>query len=139
MLVINERYSIPDEELEWSFTRSGGPGGQNVNKVSSRAVLRWKLAENTSLPEEARMRLRGLERRRITTRGDLLLTSQRFRDQERNRTDCLDRLREMVLRALIVPKLRKPTRPTQGSKRRRLADKRHRAQRKQGRQGFPEE
>jgi ribosome-associated protein len=135
MLVINERFTIPESELTFTFARSGGPGGQNVNKVSSKAVLRWNLAANTSLPEEAKVRLRGLERRRVTTEGELLVVSQAYRDQERNKQDCLDRLREMVLRALVVPKARKATKPTRASKRRRVEAKRRRSETKQQRRG----
>jgi ribosome-associated protein len=133
MPAINEQVSIPDDELEWSFARSGGPGGQNVNKVSSKAILRWRLAENTTLPAEAKNRLQGQQRRRITSEGDLLITSQRYRDQDRNKQDCLERLREMVLAALEAPTPRKPTKPTRGARRRRLADKRHHSARKQQR------
>jgi ribosome-associated protein len=133
MLPITEQVSIPDDELEWSFARAGGPGGQNVNKVSSKALLRWKLAGNTTLPAEAKARLQGQQRRRITTEGDLLITSQRYRDQERNKQDCVDRLREMVVSALEAPTPRRATRPTRGSRRRRLADKRHNSERKEQR------
>src|SRR2546422_2368301 len=91
-----ELFRIPDRELQWSFVRSSGPGGQNVNKVASKAVLRWDLAGSPSVPAEVKARLRTLQRRRITGDGELLLTSQRFRDQERNRLDCLDKLREMI-------------------------------------------
>jgi ribosome-associated protein len=132
---INEHLHIPDDELEWTYARSGGPGGQNVNKVSSKAILRWRLGSNTTLPAEARARLIGQQRRRITTEGDLLITSQRYRDQERNRQDCLDRLREMVLAALEAPKPRKATKPTRGSRRRRLAEKRRRSATKEQRRG----
>lgn len=128
MLVINEQITLPESELEFSFARSGGPGGQNVNKVSSKAILRWAFANSTALPEEAKQRLRGLERGRITTEGDLLVVSQTYRDQERNKQECLDRLRTMILKALEVPRERKATRPTRASKRRRVAEKRHRSQ-----------
>ena len=127
MLPINDTITIAEGELEWSFARSGGPGGQNVNKVASKAILRWHLSASQSVPEAAKERLARLEKKRVTNEGDLLVVSQRFRDQERNRQDCLDRLREMVLRALVVPKVRKTTRPTKGSKRRRLADKKRRS------------
>jgi len=133
MIVINAELSIPEEEVEWSFARSGGPGGQNVNKVASRAVLRWRLGASTVLPEEARRRLLGQQRRRITTEGDLLIQSQRYRDQARNREDCLDKLRDMILQALHVPRPRRATRPTLGSKLRRLTAKKRRGEIKQGR------
>jgi ribosome-associated protein len=133
VLPITEQIHIPESELEWSFARSGGPGGQNVNKVSSKAVLRWRLAENGTLPEEVQVRLRGQQRRRITSEGDLLITSQRYRDQERNKADCLERLRAIVVEALRVPTPRKATKPTRGSRRRRLADKRRQSERKQQR------
>jgi ribosome-associated protein len=139
MVQINEVISIPEDELEWSFARSGGPGGQNVNKVSSKAVLRWRLGGNSTLPAEVKARLEGQQRRRITVEGDLLITSQRYRDQERNKQDCLERLREMVVAALAVPRPRKATKPTRGSRRRRLADKRHRSATKEQRRGPAEE
>src|SRR5947208_8144437 len=103
---VNERIHIPDSELHWTFVRSGGPGGQNVNKVASKAVLRWDLKANTSLPEEVKARLRRQQQRRLTTADELIFSSQRFRDQERNRQDNLDKLRQAVLEALAVPKAR---------------------------------
>src|SRR5262249_37901917 len=91
---INDRLRIPDEEFAWSFVRAGGPGGQNVNKVASKGVLRWDLAASPSVPEDVKSRLRTLLRRRITGEGELVLCSQRHRDQQRNRQDCLDKLHE---------------------------------------------
>ena len=139
MLEINEQIGIPDAELSWSFVRSGGPGGQNVNKVASKAVLRWALQTNTSLPEEVKMRLCGQQRRRITTEGEMVLTSQRYRDQDRNRQDCLEKLRGFVLAALEVPRPRKATRPSRGAKLRRLGDKRRRSETKSTRRSPAEE
>jgi len=133
MVAINDWLTVPDEELEWTFARSGGPGGQNVNKVASKAQLRWHLARNTTLPPEALLRLRGQQRRRITTDGDLLIVSQRHRDQEQNKQECLDKLREMVAEALTAPKPRRPTKPTRGSRQRRLAAKKRRSETKQSR------
>jgi ribosome-associated protein len=127
MLAINDRVQIPETEFDWSYVRSGGPGGQNVNKVASKAVLRWDLANSPSLPEEVKARLRTLQRRRITNEGELILNSQRFRDQERNRQDCLEKLGEMIREALEVPRPRKKTKPSRGARRARLHDKRHRA------------
>jgi ribosome-associated protein len=127
MLEITDRLRIPETELEWSFVRSGGPGGQNVNKVASKAVLRWHLAASPSVPETVKARLRSHHRRRVTAEGDLVLTSQRYRDQERNRQDCLDKLRELVLQAATPPRPRRPTKPTRGSREARLRTKRRRA------------
>jgi len=127
MLNINERFPIPESELSWRFVRSSGPGGQNVNKVASKAVLTWDLASNASLPEDVKARLRTQQRRRINSENRLILTSQRYRDQDRNRQDCLDKLREMVVQALHVPRKRRATRPTRGSREARLRAKVHRS------------
>jgi ribosome-associated protein len=127
VLHVNSRIAIPDHELSWSFVRSSGPGGQNVNKVASKAVLRWPVAVSSSLPEEVRQRLVAQQRRRITTDGELVLSSQRYRDQDRNRQDCLDKLREVVLQAAARPKVRRPTKPTAGSRKRRREDKSRRS------------
>jgi len=118
---------IADAELEWSFVASGGPGGQNVNKVASKAVLRWRLAESVALPPEVKARFVVRQRNRITVEGDLVLSSQKTRDQAVNREDCLEKLRAMIREALIVPTVRKVTKPSKGAKRRRLADKKHRS------------
>jgi ribosome-associated protein len=139
MLEVSAAIHIPEEEFRWRFVRSGGPGGQNVNKVASKAVLRWDLAASPSLPEEVKLRLRTQQRRRVTAEGVLVVNSQRYRDQDRNRQDCLEKLREMVLQAAIVPKPRKPTRPSRASHEKRLAAKRHRAVAKKGRRPPGEE
>jgi ribosome-associated protein len=114
---------IEESELEFSFVRSSGPGGQNVNKVNSKAVLRWNLAASPSLRAETRARL--LERlgTRLTRAGELLVASDRWRDQPRNREDCVERLRALVTAALHVDRTRRATRPTRGSQRRRVAGK----------------
>jgi ribosome-associated protein len=127
MLVINERIHIPESEFSFTFVRSGGPGGQNVNKVASKAVLRWGVDASPSLPADVKARLRARQRRRITTAGDLVLTSQRYRDQDRNRQDCLDKLRAFVREAAVVPRARKKTKPSRAAHERRLADKRRRS------------
>jgi ribosome-associated protein len=132
-LLVAGRIVIPDAEFHWSFVRAGGPGGQNVNKVASRAVLRWDVAASPSLPPDIKARLRAAVANRLTVAGELILSSQRFRDQERNRRDCLAKLGELIERAAIPPKLRKPTRRTAGSRHRRLEAKRHRARVKGGR------
>lgn len=133
MLHINERIGIPESEFEFSFVRSGGPGGQNVNKVASKAVLRWRVADSPSLPAEVKSRFLAQQRRRLTRDGDIVLSSQRFRDQPRNVQDCLDKVRTLVLLATIIPRPRKPTRPTRSSKEMRLQGKRRRAATKSGR------
>lgn len=127
MLDVNEQIHIPDDEFQWSFVRAGGPGGQNVNKVASKAVLRWDLVKTASLPPEVKARLFAQQRTRITVEGEMVLNSQRFRDQERNRQDCLDKLRDLILLAAVVQKPRKKTKRTRGSQERRLDAKRRRA------------
>jgi ribosome-associated protein len=135
MFEINQRLQIPEDEFDWSYARSGGPGGQNVNKVSSKAVLRWDLARSPSLPADVKARLCAQQANRITNEGVLVLMSQQYRDQERNKKDCLDKLRAMILQASATPKKRRPTRPTRGSKERRIQAKKLRATVKAGRQG----
>ena len=127
MFEVSRGIHIPEGEFAWSFVRSGGPGGQNVNKVASKAVLRWDLRHSPSLPAEVRARVEAQQPGRVTTEGELILTSQRYRDQERNRQDCLEKLRAIVLQAAAVPKVRKKRKPTRASKERRLAEKRHRS------------
>lgn len=134
MLAVTELIQIPDDELEWTFARSGGPGGQNVNKVASKAMLRWKAAASAaSIPLPAWERMKATFPSRFTTEGDVVIQSQKFRDQERNREDCEMKLVEMIRTALVVPTPRKATRPTKGSKRRRVADKRRQSERKKSR------
>ena len=130
---INATLIVPDDELFFTFARSGGPGGQNVNKVASKAILHWNLAGNTTLPADVKQRLRTQEANRLTTEGALVLQGQRFRDQGKNIEDCLAKLREMVLRALHVPRPRRPTKPSRGSKQRRLTGKKQQAERKANR------
>ncbi len=130
---INATLTIPDDELLFTFARSGGPGGQNVNKVASKAILHWNLLSNSTLPVDVKLRLRTQEANRITTEGEMVIQGQRFRDQGKNIEDCLSKLREMVLRALYVPRPRRPTKPSKGSKQRRLAGKKQQSQRKANR------
>ncbi len=139
MLEVTPQLRIPDSEFVWSYVRASGPGGQNVNKVASKAVLRWDLAASPSLPADVKARLRAREANRVTAEGELVLTSQRHRDQERNRQDCLDKLREMIARAAARPKVRRKTKPTRGSQERRLQAKKHRSGTKAGRRGGAEE
>lgn len=130
MLTINPRVRIALSEFSFTFVRSSGPGGQNVNKVASKAVLRWDVAASASLPDDVRQRFLQQYARRITNDGELVLSSQRYRDQGRNVADCLERLRAMVTAVAEPPKPRKATRPTAASRRRRLDEKRRASEKK---------
>jgi ribosome-associated protein len=131
ILTVNRRIRIPLSEFEWTFARSGGPGGQNVNKVSSKAQLRWKLAATESLPADVKQRFVQHYKRRITKEGEFLIGSQRYRDQGKNVADCLEKLRELLLAVAVAPTPRKKTKPSRGAKERRLKGKREHSQRKQ--------
>jgi ribosome-associated protein len=137
-LIITPDIVISDEELEWKFIRSSGPGGQNVNKVASAAQLRFLLPQNVSLPVSARNRLRRLAGQKLIDDGSILLKSMSERSQEANRRAALGRLEAMIRAALIEPKIRKKTRPTKASKERRIDSKKRRGATKQqrGAQGW---
>ncbi len=134
MIVVNDRLVIPDAELQFTFSRSSGPGGQNVNKVNSKALLRWNVVASPSLPEDLRTRFIAKFRPRLTQDGDLLVTSQRYRDQPKNVDDCCEKVAAMLREVLVPPKRRRATKPTRGSRVRRLNDKRQRGSKKEGRQ-----
>ena len=138
MIVVNERMQIAEEELSWKFARSGGPGGQNVNKVASKAMLFWDLATSPGVPDDVKSRLRTKYASRITTEGVFIVSSQRFRDQDRNRQDCVEKLRLMLLEAARPPSKRRPTRPTRSSREARLHAKKHRSARKTARRSGPD-
>lgn len=133
MLVVNARMSIPLREFRFQFARSGGPGGQNVNKVNTKAELRWHVAVSPSLPEGVRARLMAQQRRRVNSLGELVVTSQRFRDAGRNVADCLEKVRAMIDAAATEPRPRRATKPTRASQRRRLQEKKQKSEKKQRR------
>src|SRR5271170_3975062 len=134
-LIITPDIVIPDEELEWKFIRSSGPGGQNVNKVASAAQLRFLLPLNASLPVAARNRLRRLAGQKLIDDGTILFKSMSERSQEGNRRAALARLEALIRAALIEPKVRKKPRPTKGSMERRIESKKRRGATKSQRGG----
>jgi ribosome-associated protein len=139
MIRINDRISLGEEEIEERFVRASGPGGQNVNKLASAVQLRFDVRHSPSLPPAVRDRLERLAGRRLTRDGVLVIIAQRHRTQERNRQDARERLIELIARASVAPTPRRPTRPTAGSRERRLAGKKHRAGIKGLRQAKPGE
>jgi ribosome-associated protein len=134
-LVVRPGVVVPAEAMSMQTSRSGGPGGQNVNKVSSKVELRADLDRITGLDAGALGRLRVLVAGRLDAEGRLLVVSQQSRDQRANLEDAREKVRSLVLRALEVPKRRRPTRPTRGSSERRLAEKKHRGRQKASRRG----
>jgi ribosome-associated protein len=131
MLIVNSRLQIPLSEFEFTYARSSGPGGQNVNKVNSKALLRWPVTHSPSLPPDVRERFLRRFASRLTTEGELLISSQRYRDQGRNADDCLEKLRLMVAEVAVRPVTRRKTRPTRSSTEKRLEKKREASSKKQ--------
>ena len=134
-LIISPSLVIPDEDLEWKFIRSSGPGGQNVNKVASAAQLRFLLPQNVSLPAAVKNRLRRLAGQKLIDDGSILFKSVSERSQEGNRRAALERLEALIRAALTEPKIRKKTRPSKASKERRIDSKKRRGTTKQSRGG----
>ena len=135
MLVINSIISIPDEDIRFTFSRSSGPGGQNVNKVNSKATLHFSFRSSNSLSPGVRDRFIQKFGSRLTNDGDVVITSQESRDQPKNIDSCLEKLRQMILEVLHPPKKRRATKPSKGSKRRRVEAKKRRSVVKEGRRG----
>ena len=133
MIQITRNISIGEDEVTLEFVRSPGPGGQNVNKVSTTAQLRFDVGASPSLSDEVKQRLRPLAGRRITAAGVLVIQARRYRSQTRNRQDALARLVDLIRRAAARPKVRRKTQPTAASKRRRLDTKRRKSLAKQRR------
>lgn len=127
------RIQIPSEELEWTYARSSGAGGQNVNKVNSKAILRWNAVNSKVLRGSMRDRFLAKFGGRLTGDGDLVISSDRHRDQGQNSADCMEKLKAMLASIATPPKPRRPTKPTFGSKMRRLNSKKAQSDKKQGR------
>jgi ribosome-associated protein len=134
MLTISESVEIPDEEFEITFARSSGPGGQNVNKVNSKAVLRWNVVASPSLPFGVRNRFLSKFANRLTTEGNILVTSQKTRDQGKNVEDCREKLKEMILEVLYPPVIRRATKPSRAAVQRRTDTKKLKSSKKRLRQ-----
>jgi ribosome-associated protein len=134
-ITVTPRLTIPAAELALAFARSGGPGGQNVNKVASKVELRWNPTTSAALTNDDRTWLLSRLANKLTTDGTLIVTSTKTRDQIKNRDDAMSKLTLILRAALDRPKARKPTKPTKGSKRRRVESKRHRSEIKRNRRG----
>ncbi len=133
MLSVSDSIVIPRTELQLSFSRSPGPGGQNVNKVNSKVTLRWDVDQTEALPPPVKRRFLARYGNRISREGQLILTSHRYRDQPRNIADVMEKLRQLILAIAEAPKKRKPIRPSKATNRKRLEQKRRKSEKKSGR------
>ncbi len=132
-LAIHDQLSIPSGDLSWSAARSSGPGGQNVNKVATKVILRFDLDGTAALTQAQKRRLRKLAGRRLDAEGGILISAQAERSQRQNLERARASLRRLILKALVVPKRRVATKPSKSQKRRRLQDKRRQSEKKKHR------
>ena len=130
ILDVSSRIRVPCGEFSWTTARSSGPGGQNVNKVNSKVILRWNLVGSEALPGDVRERFIASYRRRMNLEGELILSSERYRDQLKNVNDCLDKLKGLLESVATAPKPRRAVKRTRASQRRRVESKRERTETK---------
>ena len=134
MISLLDGYSIPANEITFQYARSSGPGGQNVNKVNSKAILFWNFSENNTIPDGVRKRFQKKYEAKINSEGFLVIHSEEFRDRPKNIKNCEEKLRNMLLSVWLAPKRRKPTKPTKASQEKRIQEKKGRAETKKNRQ-----
>ncbi|MEQ8211478.1 MAG: alternative ribosome rescue aminoacyl-tRNA hydrolase ArfB [Lacipirellulaceae bacterium] len=137
-LHVDQETTIPAAELELSFARSSGPGGQNVNKVNTKAVLRWKVADSQAIYGSVKARFLRMHASRVNQAGEIVLSADTHREQLRNVSTCYEKLRQLILAAKTPPKRRRKTKPSRASIERRLAEKKKRSDRKKDRRFRPE-
>jgi ribosome-associated protein len=137
MIEVTDSIRLPENEIQLDFIRASGPGGQNINKVSSAVQLRFDAAKSSALSEEVRTRLKQISGHRMTADGILIIKAQRHRTQDRNREDAIERLVALIRQAAEKPRPRRPTKPSRAAKQKRLSSKRHRGETKRRRRSVP--
>ncbi len=131
MLIVNDKIEIPLSEINFTYARSSGPGGQNVNKVDSKAFLRWNVRKSRFIPLEVMLRFIKTFKNRVNEEGEVILSSESFRDQARNQSACLEKLKSMILSVYNVPKARVPTKKSYSQKQKNLNEKKAHGAKKQ--------